>query len=251
LSDDDIHVLRLAHGKANALDLELCQDLERRLHEAADAQAVVIIATGPIFSAGVDLLRLTNEGAPYVERFLPALVSMLHALFTFPRPVVSAINGHAIAGGCVIAAASDVRVMAAGEGRIGVPELLVGVPMPSLVVEVCRFAFAPPVLQELIFRGSLLRPKEALRKGVVDEVADASKLESRAIAIARQLALINAANFSLTKRQLRDASAARAAESAREHDAVVLEQWKSAETHEHIRAYLARTVGRKKKKKKG
>ena len=245
MSDDDIHVLRLAHGKANALDLELCENVERQLHDAAHARALVIIGSGSIFSAGVDLVRLTNEGAPYVERFVPALVSMLHALFTFSRPVVSAINGHAIAGGCVIAAASDVRVMAAGDARIGVPELLVGVPMPSLVVEVCRFAFAPPVLQELILRGMLLRPEEALRKGVVDELAEPGELESRAIAIARQLALIDPTNFTLTKRQLRDASVARAAESAREHDALVLDRWRSAETHSRIREYLARTVGKK------
>ena len=99
--------------------------------------------------------RLVGE-TPALQEHGPGL------LFTFPRPVVSAINGHAIAGGCVLAAASDARVMAAGNGRIGVPELLVGVPMPSLVVEVCRYAFPPPLLQTLIYRGITLRADEAL-----------------------------------------------------------------------------------------
>src|SRR6266446_2057742 len=152
-----IQTIRLQHGKANALDLELCMELETRLHDALEADAVILTANGPIFSAGVDLVRLTNEGAPYVAKFVPALTSMLRTLFAFPRPVVSAINGHAIAGGCVIAAASDARVMAAGNGRIGMPELVVGVPMPSLVVEVCRFAFPPPLPQTLFYTGATLR----------------------------------------------------------------------------------------------
>ncbi len=240
-----IQTIRLQHGKANALDLELCNELETRLLDARDAGAVIITGTGTIFSAGVDLVRLTNEGAPYVAKFVPALVSMLRTLFTFPRPVVSAINGHAIAGGCVIAAASDARVMAAGNGRIGVPELLVGVPMPSMVVEVCRFAFPSPLLQTLIYRGITVRAEEALAKGMIDEVVDAAGLESRANALAEGLAAIEATNFTLTKRQLRDGSLARAEALAREHDALVLEQWSRPETHEHIRAYLAKTVGKR------
>jgi enoyl-CoA hydratase len=241
-----IEVIRLEHGKANAFDLELCEDLERRLRAAEHAGAVVITASGSIFSAGVDLFRLTNEGAPYVAKFLPALISMLRTLFAFPRPVVAAINGHAIAGGCVIAAASDVRVMASGDGRIGMPELPVGVPLPSLVVEVCRFAFAPPMLQELLYRGTTFHPDEALKRGIIDEVAAPADLEVRSNAIAKQLASLDATNFALTKRQLREATLTRAEASAREHDPLVFEQWSRPETHEHIRAYLARTVGKRK-----
>lgn len=240
-----IQTIRIQHGKANALDLELCAELETRLNDARDAGAVILTGTGSIFSAGVDLVRLTNEGAPYVAKFVPALISMLRTLFTFPRPVVSAINGHAIAGGCIIAAASDARVMAAGNGRIGVPELLVGVPMPSLVVEVCRFAFPPPLLQTLISRGITFRAEEALAKGMVDEVVEAASLESRATAIAEGLASIDATNFALTKRQLRDYSLERADALAREHDALMLAQWSKPETHENIRAYLARMVGKR------
>lgn len=240
-----IQTIRFEHGKANALDLDFCRDLERRLREAESASAVVLVGTGSIFSAGVDLVRLTNEGAPYVEQFVPALNDLVRTLFTFPRPVVAAINGHAIAGGCVIAAASDVRLMAAGEGRIGMPELLVGVPFPSMVIEVCRFAFPQPTLQELVYRGKTVKPDEALRKGMVDEVVDSAELEFRAEAVARELAAIDATNFTLTKRQLRSAYVAHADALAREHDGLVLAQWSRPETHEHIRAYLARTVGKK------
>ena len=120
---DDILTLRLAHGKASALDVELLDALLSELDGVAeDVRALILTGTGSIFSAGVDLFRITRDGADYVRRFLPLLSRFLGTLFAFPRPVVAAVNGHAIAGGCVIALACDVRLMAGGVGRIGVPE---------------------------------------------------------------------------------------------------------------------------------
>src|SRR4051812_22503253 len=101
---DGVLTLRLAHGKVSALDVELLDALLRELDGVAeDVRALVLTGTGSIFSAGVDLFRLTRDGADYVRRFLPLLSRFFRALFAFPRPVVGAVNGHAIAGGCVIA----------------------------------------------------------------------------------------------------------------------------------------------------
>ena len=66
-TNDGIVTLRLAHGKASALDVELCEAITRSLNDAADARAVILTGTGTIFSAAVDLFRMTNEGAPYIE----------------------------------------------------------------------------------------------------------------------------------------------------------------------------------------
>src|SRR5262249_50428352 len=153
-------------------------------------QAVVLTGTGSIFSAGVDLFRLTREGADYVRQLLPLLSRFLRALFGFPRPVVAAVNGHAIAGGCIIALACDARVMAAGGGRIGVPALLVGVPFPTAAVEIVRFAVPPDHLQSLIYTGRTLPVEDALDAGLVDEVVAPDALLTRAEEMAQQLALI-------------------------------------------------------------
>src|SRR5262249_43491029 len=146
-----VALLTLAHGKANALDLELCEAIRVRVEEcqASWCRAIVITARGSIFSAGVDLLRVVREGAPYVRRFLPALSRALETTFVGPRPVVAAVNGHAIAGGCILARAADRRLMARGAGRIGVPELLVGVPFPPVPLEIMRFAVPPPQFAQL------------------------------------------------------------------------------------------------------
>src|SRR5690606_3463872 len=94
---DGIALLTLAHGKANALDIELCEALAARIEDLreAEARAVVITGQGSIFSAGVNLLRLGEGGASYVGRFLPALHRLYDVAFFFPKPMIAAINGHA------------------------------------------------------------------------------------------------------------------------------------------------------------
>jgi enoyl-CoA hydratase len=117
-----VAILTMAHGKANAMDLEFCADFTARLEEcrAPDISALVITGQGRIFSAGVDLLRVVDGGADYVRAFLPALGRVLDALFSFEKPVVAAINGHAIAGGCILACAADRRFIA-NTATIGCP----------------------------------------------------------------------------------------------------------------------------------
>src|SRR5687768_5504767 len=201
-----IATLRLTHGKASALDLELVDGLARVIAEIAlsdDTRAVILTGTGPIFSAGVDLFRLTDGGDDYVSRFVPALSRMLLDLFSLPKPLVVAVNGHAIAGGCIFTLPGDYRIMAAGNARMGIPELLVGVPFPPAVIEVVRFSVPPQHLQLLIYTGKTVAADEALRLGLIDEVAPSDSLLSRATEVATQMAALPSGAFKLAKRQLR------------------------------------------------
>jgi enoyl-CoA hydratase len=242
---EGIRTLRLAHGKASALDVELLDALARELEGAAeDVRALVLTGTGSIFCAGVDLFRLTREGADYVRRFLPLLSRFVRTLFAFPRPVVAAANGHAIAGGCVLVLAADARLMAEGAGRVGVPELLVGVPFPAAALEVVRFAVPRDRVQSLIYTGRTLSPQEALTAGLVDEVVAPGELLARAQEVARQLALIPPPVYRLTKQALRAEALERIERAGEPLDRATLEVWSAAETHAHIREYLRRTLGK-------
>ncbi len=229
--DNGIVTLRLAHGKASAMDVELLEALIQELDAAKDAKAIILTGTGSIFSAGVDLFRLTNEGVPYVKRFFPLLSELLTKLYELPIPVVAAANGHAIAGGCILVLASDYRLMAEGNGRIGVAELLVGVPFPEIALRVVQFAV--PNAPRYVLTGRTLLPQEALAANMIDEVADPDQLLQRANERARQLAAIPRESFRLTKRQLRGLGA---------DDKAALAVWNDAATHDGIRAYLAKTV---------
>src|SRR5213079_1049385 len=124
-----------------------------------------------------------------IARFWPALRDLLETIFVFPRPVVAAANGHAIAGGCLLVAACDHRLMSGG--RIGVPELLVGVPFPLIALEILKFA-AGGDAQQLAYSGATLTPEDARAKGLIDEVIDADGLLARAREVAEQLAAIPA-----------------------------------------------------------
>jgi enoyl-CoA hydratase len=240
---DGILTLRLAHGKASALDIELLEALLRELDGLADdVRALILTGTGSIFSAGVDLFRLTHGGADYVQRFLPLLSRFLRALFAFPRPVIVAANGHAIAGGAIIVFACDYRLMVEGTGRIGVPELLVGVPFPVAALEIVRFAVPRDKLQSLIYTGRTLLPQEALATGLVDEVVAPGDLMPRAQQIAQQFAQIPPQVFRMTKQSLRAEVLDRIDRTNEAHDKAALEVWSAAETHAHIREYLRRTL---------
>src|SRR5262245_26601098 len=104
----------MAYGKANAQDVEFCDALAKAFDDQRDssARAIVLTGSGSIFSAGVNLPRIAAEGEAYVRRFLPALHRMFEAAFYSPKPVVAAVNGHAMAGGCVLACCADMRIMA-------------------------------------------------------------------------------------------------------------------------------------------
>jgi enoyl-CoA hydratase len=243
---DELAVLRMGDGKVQALDLELVEALDAALEEVEreGRPAVVLTGTGASFSAGVDLYRLLEEGEPYVRRFLEALALALRRLFLLPRPVVAAINGHAIAGGLVLACACDLRLLARGNGRLGVPELAVGLPFPALALEILRFATPREHVQELVYRGARLDGEAALERGLVDEHVDPEALLPLALERARELAQLPPDAFALAKRQLRLPALERLDRHGPALDEEVLRQWAAPAAVERIAAYLDRTVGR-------
>ncbi|OFW45263.1 MAG: hypothetical protein A3J29_19140 [Acidobacteria bacterium RIFCSPLOWO2_12_FULL_67_14b] len=243
---DGIRILRLAHGKVSAMDIELGEAFIAELGAAADAavRAVVLTGTGSSFSAGVDLFRVIKGGPDYGRRFLPVLDAMLRDALMFPKPMVAAVNGHAIAGGCILAACCDRRIMSHGTGRIGIPELAVGVPFPALPLQIMAARVADGPLRDLVYTGRTVQVDDALTLGLVDETCAADALLDRALEVARALASIPAGAFALTK----EAFSAPILDRTRQLDdlnARVVEAWMQQHTYDTIRAYLERTVGRK------
>ncbi|MFQ5704446.1 MAG: enoyl-CoA hydratase/isomerase family protein [Gemmatimonadales bacterium] len=236
-----IVVLRIDHGKAHALDIELSSALKDTLDRIETDQAVkgvVLTGTGSIFSAGVDLFRIVEGGPDYIDEFLPSLAETFLTLFQLPRPVIAAINGHAIAGGCMLAISCDYRIMAEDSGDIGVPELRVGVPFPLVAMEILRFATSEAHLQELVYLGRSYSPRDAQERGLVDEVVDADALLDRALEVVTRLAAEPSARFRITKRQLRTPTIERIASHGSGVDKQVLAAWKDPATLVAITQYV-------------
>jgi enoyl-CoA hydratase len=230
-----VTVLRLKHGKVNALDTELLRAITAAIGDLDPAAAVVITGHGSAFSAGVDLKRIVDGGQSYVREFLPALTQTFLAVFNHPGPVVAAVNGHAIAGGCVLAAASDVRLMSGG--RIGLSELSVGVPFPTVALEIMRHAVGPAA-GSLVLTARLLDAAQAQSIGLIHDVEAPEALLDSAVALARAMAKTPAEVFALSKRQLQ--LPARAAMDGHDADEeAVAAGWESSGTRDAIAAYLA------------
>lgn len=229
-----VTVLRLRHGKVNALDLELLRAITAALAEVDERAAVVITGTGTAFSAGVDLHRVVAGGPSYLQEFLPALTAAFLAIFDHPGPVLAAVNGHAIAGGCVIAAACDVRVMS--QGTIGLAELSVGVPFPVAALEIMRHA-AGAAASRLVLAAELLGPAQAQAIGLIHRVEEPGVLLPSVLGQAQRMAQMPAGVFAVSKRQLQQPARERIA-ARRGEDAEVLATWSSAATQAAIAGYL-------------
>jgi enoyl-CoA hydratase len=229
-----VTVVRLKHGKVNALDLELLREITAVMRDLDPNEAVVITGSGTVFSAGVDLRRIVEGGRPYVREFLPALSGAFLAIFDHPGPVVGAVDGHAIAGGCVIAAACDVRIMSGG--RIGLAELSVGVPFPPVAMEILRHAIGPAV-GHLVLTAGLLDASQARSIGLVHEVTGPDVLLDAAVERAQQMARVPAEVFEFSKRQLQQPVRARLSERDGDDEAV-LAMWSSDRTRAAVARYL-------------
>lgn len=243
---DEIAVIELDRPPVNAMDLELLSELTLALEavSGSDARAAVLTGAGRAFCAGVDLRQVLQGGPAYLQEFLPLLSDCFATLFTMTKPVVAAVNGHALAGGCVLVAACDLRLMAEGDGTIGVTEVPVGVPFPSWALEIMRFATAPQHLSEVTLAGRRYGPAGGLARGLLDEVVPAAELQERAITAARELAQAPPPVFAHTKRQLRQPTVDRVQRHGPDFNALADALWASPEVARAIQEYLRARVGR-------
>src|SRR5688500_6773090 len=230
---DDVAVVRIEHGRVGAMDAELLDALTDAVR--GSDRALVLTGTGSAFSAGVDLRRILDGGRPYTEAFLASLSRMFRAVFDHPRPTVAAVNGHAIAGGCVLALACDVRLMSGG--RIGLAELAVGVPFPTSALEIVRHALGRDA-DRAVLRAETVGPEQALALGMVQEVIGADELLPRALDLATELAGRSPEAYRLAKTQLHGPANAAIEATTAEDDAAVLAGWTSEDTRRRIEAAL-------------
>ena len=238
---DGVAVVRLASGKVNALDLELLEEITD-VFQAITADSVVLTGAGPNFSAGVDLWRVVEGGSDYVRAFLPALDRAFLAVFGLGKPTVAAINGHAVAGGAILAAACDHRVMATGRGTIGVTGMLVGMAFPPTALEILGYGFGEPAAHRAALTGHTLAPAEALAAGYVDELAAPDLLLDTAVARAQPPASPDA--YRLTKALLQAAVHERLARTRPVFDPQILDLWLDAIEDGRIRRYMSSLSGR-------
>jgi enoyl-CoA hydratase len=240
-------LIRMARGKGNALDLDLVSALIEALDrlEHSPARAGILTGQGNVFGAGVDLPALVAGGPDYVRRYVPLLQRGFERLATFPKPLVAAVNGHAIAGGAILMLACDQRLLARGSARVGLTEVRVGVVFPAWALEMARFATPPQHFSTLICTGRTWQPDEALSRGLVDELVEPERLLDRAVEVAEELAAIPPAAYTATKLAVRRPMIEAARQQAALTDAALLEHWSNPETIKQIARFAEQNIKRK------
>jgi enoyl-CoA hydratase len=207
---DGLRMLTLNRPPANAID----RDFNRALAQACDTarddsgvRAVIVAGNGRFFSGGVDLRA--GESGEMVGNLGGGPEDGVYALWTLPKPTVAMVNGHAIAGGMIIALACDFQITCEGHHKFGLNEVSIGLPFPQGAFEIARLALTPRALRHATLAAELFEAPRALELGIVDEVVGPERLEERCVALARQLATHGQRAYAHTKRAIQREAVAR------------------------------------------
>lgn len=186
---EGVACLRMDRPPANALNLALVTQLDAALKDSLGAGARALVLTGRpgMFSGGLDVPELMQLARPGVEAFWRAFFELNRALATCPVPVIAALSGHAPAGGAILALHCDFRIAAAGNFRMGLNEVQVGLPVPPTILVALGQLVGPRQARALAIRGALVPVADALALGMVDEVVPADELLARAAGVAGEL----------------------------------------------------------------
>lgn len=201
-----IAVVTLDDGKANVIAEPWLDAFAAALDAAAsdDTVGAVLIEGRPgMLSAGLDLRTLPTLSRAELVRVLNRFRDAMVRLVGFPKPVVVAATGHALAGGAILLLAGDHRLAVRGRFKVGLTEVSVGLPLPTFAVALGRERLPPASHVPALVAGRAFDPEGALAHGLVDELVDPEALRSTALERARALAAIDTHAFGVTKRRLR------------------------------------------------
>jgi enoyl-CoA hydratase/carnithine racemase len=218
-----VGVVRCERAHGNAIDDTLVEGLVAALAEAEsdpEIRGVLLTAGGKIFSPGLDLQELLALDREAMERFMRRFSAAVLSLYTFPKPVVASVHGHALAGGCVLALCADWRVLRRG-AAIGLNEVKVGVPLPYGVALIVRDAVPKNKITEVALLGRNYADEDAVAAGLADELAEAKGVEAASRARLDEFLAKDAFSFSVTKRYLRSS----VVERVRANNRLLLPEW--------------------------
>ncbi len=185
----------------NSLSTAMMESVLRRLDEAGDAP-LLVSGKGDALSAGLNLKEVAALDASGMERFVRLVDELMARLFDHPAPTVVCVNGHAIAGGCVLLLCCDYRVATDAPGaRVGLNEVALGLVFPPKILRIVTHRVPPRSVHEVVLRAALYSPSDALRLGLVDEVTPDTR--RRAVERIQELSALPRAAYTASKRALR------------------------------------------------
>jgi len=200
-------LVQLDRGKANALNQLMIDEFRQLIKDATtDSSIGGIVLTGKphFFSGGVDLLEIYEYSSEATRHFWGSFIQLSAEMVAFPKPLVSAVTGHSPAGGCILACTSDYRVMAKGERyKIGLNEMAVGIAPRQSILKLYESIIGKRAAYQFLLEGYLLSGEEALKVGLVDELADLEMVTAKAEAKMQHYLKLPQQAFMQTKKALK------------------------------------------------
>jgi enoyl-CoA hydratase/carnithine racemase len=237
----EIALVRIDRPPANAMNPQLLRDGRMVLHElqAADPAAVVLTGRPGFFSAGVDLKLAPTLDRDAQRELVEGINETFLDWYAFPRPVVTAVNGHAIAGGLILALTGDQRI-GAGDGKLGLTELKAGIGYPLAAMGIVKAELEPAAARKLALGAELVDMRQGLDLGLIDELVEADRLIDRALEVAEGLAALPRSAYPRVKEQLRGETIAALRAKLDRGDDPMLSAWLGDETAAASAAILER-----------
>ena len=186
--EDGVGTIRIDRPKMNALDKQVQEEIRAAADEATerdDVRAVVIYGGERVFAAGADIKEMADMSYADMVKRSGALQSAFTAVARIPKPVVAAVTGYALGGGCELALCADIRI-AADNATFGQPEILLGIIPGAGGTQRLTRLVGPSKAKELIFSGRFVKAAEALEIGLVDRLVPAADVYTEAVTWARQ-----------------------------------------------------------------
>jgi len=235
-------VLRLDKERGNAICARLIEDLGRALIEVAQddgVRGVLLASSHPkVFCPGLDLVTLLDFDRPSLEGFMGRFASVVWSLYGLRKPLLAALNGHAVAGGCVLALTADYRVLKPG-AQIGLNEVKIGVPLPWSVALLLRATVNPQALAQVALLGNNFAGEDAVKAGLVHEVGPEKGFEEACLARLAEFAERDPRALAATKGSLRSSILAEMRTGEMHFLKEFSEAWFAPSTQERIRKTVA------------
>ncbi len=207
-TNKSVAVLKLANPPVNGLDLPLVIDLSKQLEELNRSDSIngIIIASDipKIFSAGLELNELYNSNTDRLKQLWTHLQDVWFNLYSSPHPVIAAINGHCLAGGTILAAASDYRIGATGKYKLGVTAAKIGVIAPPWFQKTLVQVIGHRHTELMLTQSKIFSPTDAMNIGLLDELYDGDDIVSYCVSSLKPFLEVYQPSRALMKLQLRD-----------------------------------------------
>lgn len=200
---DNLAILTMTRGKVNAINPDFVRELDlllTQIEQEPTISAIILTGQAKFFSFGLDIPELYDLSPEEMTRFIRSFCDLYHRLFLFPKAIVSAINGHAIAGGCILATTCDRRIIADGNARLALNEVTFGASLFAGAVAMLQFACGTRNAEQILLTGTMLSPAEALQLGLIHQVVDSDRLLSQSTTYATELAANAGPHFASLKR---------------------------------------------------